>query len=938
MTTINDLGPLAVDGEAIGGIVASPPQRLLLAALTVAHPGPVSTARLLETLWPGEDVEPRRLWTHVFRLRRALATRNEGADVIVRNGDAYALTGDVIVDSRRFDELVDAADEGRSPPEVMSLLNDAIGLWRGDAYEDVDIERLAPGVAVRLAERRVHALVERARAVMEVRGPDQVVADLDALAAIRPYDESVAELLANALHRAGRRVDALRALRAFTGRLADDTGLEPGPGLRALEATVLGAGTAIETTPPCTTGPCDGGELSRLPRWRTSFVGRDAAIDELCGLLGGERLVTVVGPGGVGKTRFAVEALRTLDGRLGPIAFADLTEVGADAPIERVVLDAVGAGGEADGSHAATLAMVRRRAGILLLDNCEHVVERVADLVDGLLGETCTTRVLATSREPIRIDGECVVDLSPLDVDDGGSAVRLFFERAGLTNSACHRDVPAVVEICRRLDGLPLAIELAAARSGSLPLADLASALDDRFALLTTGNRSGPSRHRTLEAAIGWSWDLLSPRTKDVLAGCAAFAGHFSADDAVSLCIGERHVPASVADLVDRRLVQRRDQHPPYRLLESVRSFGRAELERSERSRAAADRHAEHFRNRAVVLAADAFGPCERDAVDCMLAQSAEYRAATSHARAQGAWELLADLVNAIATTTFWGRGAWMEVQRSLPDILDELPRSPPPGWADVLASVASAQIDQGRFRRADEIARRAIEIDAESALAWGQASFAVSKRDPTTALHRAERAVALSRPERYVELKVSRSVLAYAARAAGDRERARAVAEDLLADARRVGSQTAESFALFYLARGWPTASQEFGRYSREAYLLALEAGMNHMWAALQHVEHLLHDDLDAARAALAEYLAVDWRNSIFERRLLGAVASYYVISGNLPSGRELCRAIGRRFFLAVERPEVAESFADLPADPPVDVDNVALIRCALDDLERRE
>ncbi|MGP4114896.1 AfsR/SARP family transcriptional regulator [Streptomyces sp. 4N509B] len=620
------LGPLVVWGT--DGTPVPVPElkvRALLAHLLL-HPGhPVSTTRLVDHLWgtrlprhPANALQGR-----VSQLRRTLerAEPGTGRSRVVSGPAGYALDVDPgqDVDAGRFVSLARRARAVAGPDRRAELAAEALTLWRGPAFADFAEEAtgvFARGSAVeRLEEERLTTLEDLFEARLELGEHRALAGELAEHVAAHPLRERLRALHMRALHRAGRQAEALRSYGEVRRRLATELGLDPAPELTALRDTILRHdGTPAPTTPTAPATPptpaTPTAPPTNLPAPLTGLVGRDAALAEVRGLLRRGRLVTLTGPGGVGKSRLAVEAARRLreqDGReardgvwlvdlsgVEPSALTPLTPSGltssGHAPSDGVaaVLCAVtealeireeGGTDDAPGLVAWLTGLLRDRRMLLVLDDCERLVEPVAEVAEALLRGVPGLRVLATSREPLRIGGELISPVPPLDEP---SAAALFLARAGVATPPASAET--VARICRRLDGLPLALELAASRVRTLGLHGLLARLDDRFSVLTQGYRDAPARQRTLYATLAWSWELLGEAERAVLRRLSAFVDGCGLRAAEEVCAGGAVVAGEVLDLlgrlVDRSLVMLEDRvdGPRYRLLESVREFGAARL------------------------------------------------------------------------------------------------------------------------------------------------------------------------------------------------------------------------------------------------------------------------------------------------------------------------------------------------------------------------
>jgi len=548
-------------------------------ALDAGRPVPVST--LVDDLWgdapPGSAVNA--LQALVSRLRRAV-----GADLVAGVAGGYRLAVPAeAVDAARFGELVRTATGASDPRAGHALLGQALGLWRGNALADVRELPFADPAAHRLAEHRAAAVEEHARLALLLGEPS---AEIDALTAqldAAPLRETTAALLARVLHAAGRQADALAVLDRTRQRLVEELGVDPGAELEEARLAVLRGAAAPVRRPLPPAAPL------------TSFVGRDADVRRVRELLATVRLGTLIGPGGAGKTRLAREAVGgRAGGRADEFRVAELAALTDAHQLPAAVLAAVGEpelvvrSGEApepDTTVRLVAALAGRRV-VLVLDNCEHLVDAVAALAESLLHACPGLRVLATSREPLGIAGEV---LHPVDALAPADAMRLFADRAAAVRPgfALTPDVtPDVADICRRLDGQPLPIELAAARLRTLSPAEIAARLDDRFRLLTSGTRTALPRHQTLRAVVDWSWDLLTEPERAVARRLAAFAGGATADAAERVCTGP---PAAgdvfelLASLVDKSIVvavPQPDGAPTrYRMLETIREYAGERLD-----------------------------------------------------------------------------------------------------------------------------------------------------------------------------------------------------------------------------------------------------------------------------------------------------------------------------------------------------------------------
>ncbi|WP_338496588.1 BTAD domain-containing putative transcriptional regulator [Streptomyces sp. SJL17-4] len=647
--------------------------RTLLAALLVDPGRPVGAFRLVDDLWGGEPPgNPlRALQAKVSQLRRALEEAEPGGrDLVVTQAPGYLLAvPEGALDAHEFARIAARARETADPRARAELLGEALDLWRGPAFAGFAEEPFARAAADRLEEERLVVREALAEARLEAGEQNVLAGELAELVALHPLRERLRAVQLRALYRAGRQSEALAGYEELRTLLADELGLDPSPELAALHAAMLRQDASlsapaaappaeIRATPrPTANGvPVRGNLLTPL----AGIVGRDAAVAEVRGLLTERRLVTLTGPGGVGKTRLAVEAAGQLREE-----FADgvwLVEfAGARGELAEVVAAALelrddGVWGlRPEGERALTTAerlaeVLRGRRTLLVLDNCEHVVDEAASLAELLLRTAPGLVVLTTSQEPLALAGETLWAVEPLD---GDGAVELFTARAAASapgfGSWAALD-PAAQEavraICRRLDGIPLALELAATRVRALGVHGLLARLDDRFRLLDAGLRGAPARQQTLRAVIDWSWELLGEQERTVLRrlavhaeGCTLAAaeevcagGPVTGGSADSVALGD--VLGLLARLVDRSLVVAVDgpDGPRYRLLESVAAYCLERLEDAGETEAVRERHLAHYLRLAEDAGAALRGPEQRRRLAQLDAETSNLRAALDRA------------------------------------------------------------------------------------------------------------------------------------------------------------------------------------------------------------------------------------------------------------------------------------------------------------------
>ncbi|MCP2336167.1 BTAD domain-containing putative transcriptional regulator [Actinomadura rupiterrae] len=617
------LGPLAVwtdGGEAVR--VPEAKVRLLLAVLLAAEGQTVSTDRLVEELWG--DRPPRNplgtLQARVSQLRKVLEDAEPGGrELVVSQPPGYALVADH-TDAWQFAELVAQARGERDARARAKRFDDALALWRGSAFADFDIP-----ARTGLEEARLSAIEEQAEARLEI-GEFPVLGEL---VAEHPLRERLRAAHILGLYRAGRQAEALADYEALRRLLAEELGVDPSPELAALHASILRQ--ADELKPDLEPDPKPACPTSNLPAVIGDLIGRERDVALARAELRGERLVTLTGPGGVGKTRLALEvAARSAR------EFPDgtwLVELAAGRPrdaseLADLVAGALGHRDETDTSEPVErlAAALRPHRALLVLDNCEHVVDAVADLVGRLLATAPELTVLATSREPLGVAGERVRAVPPLGP---GSAERLFAARAAAAApgfAVTDANAAAVAAVCRRLDGLPLALELAATRVRALGVDALAARLDDRFRLLT--RRGGPARQQTLRAMIDWSWELLSGPERVALRRLAVHWDGCTLQAAEEVC-GDPGLDV-LARLVDRSLVVFTEDGR-YRLLESVSDYCLERLREAGEEELVRARHARYYTALAERAVPYLRGPEQERWLQLLDKESANFRAALEY-------------------------------------------------------------------------------------------------------------------------------------------------------------------------------------------------------------------------------------------------------------------------------------------------------------------
>ncbi|MEV7074350.1 BTAD domain-containing putative transcriptional regulator [Streptomyces sp. NPDC093990] len=709
-------------------VVPVPGARLqhLLVRLALAGGGPVGQQALIDAIWPEDaPADPAHaLQALVSRLRRTLGS----ASAVVQAAGGYRLTVDAHdVDTLRFEHLAAAGRERLRAPDpqgAAARLREATALWGVPlGAPPVVVAAVAPAAATRLSHASLEAVADLAEAELALGDAVPAAARLNSLLSEQPLHERGVALLMDALTAQGRQGEALSRYEHFRRHLAESFGTDPGAALRERHLRLLR--TRQEPEPAVFGARTKGPEqhASNLPAALTSFIGREDDLARIEALFASGRLVTVLGPGGAGKTRLAVESARrqrlyrdgawlvdlasvTEPGKVGAAVLAAIGLRGpaffdAGAPRDRFS-DAAGpgdTGGPRDAVQPPAEARPRAARGplgaaephaaarprdqfsvevdaladqldgleiLLVLDNCEHVIDAAAHLTSALLRRCVGLRVLATSREPLAVDGEALVPLGPLpvpapdtDVEEirHAPSVRLFTERAAAVrpgfevDEGNHADVLRVV---RDLDGLPLALELAAARLRTLSLTDLAKGLSDRFALLSTGNRTASARHRTLRAVIAWSWDLLDEDARTVAERIAVLPGGVTPASAAAVCTGTavpvRAVPDLLAALVDRSLLRLAPDSGRYRMLETIRQYGLERLAAHQPPAGVRDLAARYLADLVAHYDPLTRGPRQIDALRTLRAEHDNVIAALRHLCDSGA----ADAAIALALDLTW--------------------------------------------------------------------------------------------------------------------------------------------------------------------------------------------------------------------------------------------------------------------------------------------
>jgi predicted ATPase/DNA-binding SARP family transcriptional activator len=699
------LGPVMAvtdGGEPVA--LRSQVQRLLLALLASRHGRVVTADALVEALWgDGLPVQPyAALQSQIFRLRRRLGPMSAWVET---DGPGYRLacarTG---LDATRFEDLLGAARAQQADPmAALAALDRALALWRGPAYLEVAEHDAVRPEAMRIEELRTEASEERAEILIALGRTADATREMEALCRLHPFRERPVNLRMRALAAGGRHADALRVMAQFRRQLGDDLGLEPSPELGALEGEIL----RHETPPHRTVG---------LPG--NSFVGRDEDLQAVLSKLADARLVTLVGPGGVGKTRLALHvASRVADRYPDGVWVCELAKVTGPDAVDGAVASLLRVeGGSNWGAGERVVEYLRTKRLLLVLDNCEHVAGAVNTLVSAVLAHAADVDVLATSRRRLGVDGEHLIPVDPLPTapagSAGGPAVTLFADRAAAVRPGFALgagNIAAVAELCRRLDGLPLAIELAAARSVARGPSEILAEVTERLDGLHDRRRS-VERHRSINDVVEWSYRLLNGYEQAVFCQLAVFTGGCTAESAAAVVIGDGVVADALTALVEHSLLQAREVAgcTRYTMLEPVREYAESRLNEEG---VLDDTRARHgaWAARWVRMADEGVrGPDEMRWAIAIETELANLRAA--HRWSLGTGD---DAAVHITGALFWF-ASWYgpaEVFSWADQVVERFGESGHPGLAGACATAALGAWRRGQPGRARVLAQRAIDI-----------------------------------------------------------------------------------------------------------------------------------------------------------------------------------------------------------------------------------
>jgi predicted ATPase/DNA-binding SARP family transcriptional activator len=758
---------VAVEFRLLGGVealgdgqrldVGPARQRCVLVALLIDANRLVPTDQLIDRVWSDELPHRARnsLAGYLSRLRQVIAS--DDVEIARRHG-GYVLTTDPLsIDLHCFRRLTGQARAATDPLEADALFEKALAMWRGVPFASLDTPWLND-VRTALETERLAAALDRNDAGLRVGRHGELLPQVMAMASHHPLDERLAGQLMLAQFRCGRQADALETYRAMRERLIEELGADPGPALRQVHQQILDGDPGHYVPSPAPRVSATARPRGGVPRRATSFVGREDDITSVAGAVGEGPLVTLTGVGGVGKTRLALEVASRLGEQFDDGAcFCELAPLDDGSAVSHAVAAALKLQQQQGlGIDATVIEFLRMHALLLVVDNCEHVLPAAARLVDQIVRHCPNVVVLATSREALGVEGEQILPVPPLRVED---ATRLFAERAraGRPDFDLDREpVGAVAEICRRLDGLPLAIELAAARMRVMSSLDVARRLD-RLRLLSGGARDASPRQQSLAATIDWSYRLLTDAEQALFMRVSVFAGGFDFEAAHGVCGADGDTEDDTLDLLtgllDKSMVKMRSgaDRSRYLVLETLRAYGRDRLQENGIADECAARHAEYYTALAERAAIGMHGADEGTWVDRMLPDFDNLRAAFEHVIADREMDIALRLVTSLsefvhlrigyessgwaeraveladpdhplyaAAVGFAARGAWNRGEFD---------------WARSLASLAAGRVSaRGNGRVAypgDVLADLALyEGDADAALAHYDAEMARARGD----------------------------------------------------------------------------------------------------------------------------------------------------------------------------------------------------------------
>jgi predicted ATPase/DNA-binding SARP family transcriptional activator len=690
-------------------------QRCVLVALLVDANHPVPADQLIDRVWADEPPHKGRnaLAAYISRLRQQFG----GADDVnfVREPGGYKLAVDPMsIDLYRFRQLSARARATADPVEAAALFDAALDLWRGEPFPSIDTPWVND-VRSALETERLSAELDRNDVALRAGRHAELLGPLTAALQAHPLDERIAGQLMLAQYRSGRQADALETYGQMRERLVEELGVDPSPALREVHQTILDGESAPIPAKPPAQPPAATRPHADLPRRATRFIGREQEVRRVAAALEDAPLVTLTGVGGVGKTRLALEVVSTSQRRFDDgVWLCELAPVDGGAVSHALAAALRLQQQQGLGIEDTLIEYLRSRELMLVVDNCEHVLDAAARILDQIARHCPKVTVLATSREALGVEGERLVPVPPL-TDEESTALFADRARAGRPDfDLAHEPVGAVAEICRRLDGLPLAIELAAARMRAMSSLDVARRLDG-LRLLSGGARGAHPRQQSLAATIDWSYHLLSEPEQELFTRLSVFAGGFDLEAAHGVCGVDASTEDDTLDLltslVDKSMVSVRGgaERTRYGVLETLRAYGRDRLLEKGIGDQLAMAHASYFTELAQQAAAGMHTEDERHWVERMLPDYDNLRAAFEQAMDAGDIDLALRLVTSLSEFVHLRIGfeasGWAE--RALHIVEPDHP----------LFAAATGFAARGAWNRADQACARELATRAQGLL-----------------------------------------------------------------------------------------------------------------------------------------------------------------------------------------------------------------------------
>lgn len=937
------------DGQRLD--IGAARQRCVLAALLIDVNQLVPTDRLIGRVWSDDTPHRARnsIAGYISRLRQLIESNGV---TIGRQSGGYMLTADpVSVDLHRFRDLVAQARRATDASLADELFEKALRLWRGVPFASLDTPWVND-VRTALEAERLAAALDRNDAALRVGRHGELLPQLVAMSAEYPLDERLAGQLMIAQFRCGRQADALETFRAVRERLVEELGADPGPALCSVHQQILDGDPGYQITASASRVEAVARQRAGVPRRITSFVGRDDDIAHVTEALGMSPLVTLTGVGGVGKTRLALEVASRLENQFDDGAvFCELAPLDDGSAVGHAVAAALRLQQQQGlGIEESVIEFLRTHRMLLLVDNCEHVLPAAARLVDQIVRQCPHIVVLATSREALGVEGERVLPVSPLPAVE---AAQLFAERAKAGRPSFDLDsepVGAVDEICRRLDGLPLAIELAAARMRAMSSIDMARRLDS-LRLLSGGTRDAPRRQQSLAATIDWSYHLLTEAEQALFVRLSVFAGGFDLDAAHGVCGADSDTDDDTLDLltglVDKSMVKMRASadRARYFVLETLRAYGRDRLRENGFLEEYVSRHAKYYTELAENAAAGMHGAEEGAWVMRMLPDYDNLRAAFEHAVADGDIDTVLRLVTSLSELTHLRIGYeasdWAE--RAVERVDADHPLYPA-----AVGFAARGAWNKGEFDRARSLARLADGRPpgrGNGRVAYPGdvlADLALYEGDPDTALAHYDAEMKRARRDNDpIRLVWTLFYVAICLAALRHPEDGRAAAEEAVKVSDTTKNPTARSMARYALGLVLKKSEPDraLALFDEAAELAA--SVQNFWWHGIALMEaastRAVHGDINTAAEALIDVIdhwdrvgdwSQQWLNLRYVDRFLVRVGAR---DEALALHHALAKAARSSPLSAEQLEALAEQDSDTDAEGLSGVDAVAIARTAL-------